>query len=86
MSEPLVKYAKRIQAGRVAVAEKRCTAWDIAIVEFADTIERTERERDEAIEAIACLHAEQNGPPLIHHEAAWNAAMAKAEAILGRRR
>jgi len=45
-------------------------------------LEVAERERDEARGVVACLHAEQNGPPLIHHEAAWNAAMARAEAVL----
>ena len=45
-------------------------------------IKELEQERDEARGVVACLHAEQNGPPLIHHEAAWNAAMARAEAVL----
>jgi len=59
---------------------------EVIALEVSQGLERnlvkTRGERDDAREAVACLHAEQNGPPLIQHEAAWNAAMAKAEAVL----
>jgi hypothetical protein len=38
VSDPLAKYAKRIQSGRDAIAVKRPTAWDVAVVEFADAL------------------------------------------------
>ena len=42
-----------------------------------------ERERDELREALEGLHDEQNGPPLERRAARWQAAMTKAEELLG---
>ena len=39
-------------------------------------------QRDALLEALQALYDEQNGPPLIRHQAAWEAAMEKARAAI----
>lgn len=41
-----------------------------------------EAQRDALLEALQALYDEQNGPPLIRHQAAWEAAMEKARAAI----
>ena len=43
---------------------------------------RAEAQRDVLLEALQALYDEQNGPPLIRHQAAWEAAMEKARAAI----
>ena len=43
---------------------------------------RAETQRDALLEALQALYDEQNGPPLIRHQAAWEAAMEKARAAI----
>lgn len=38
----------------------------------------------ELLQALRDLYEEQNGPPLIRHQASWEAAMAKAEELMQR--
>lgn len=45
-------------------------------------VERLRAERDEARQALDDLYTVQNGAPLYKYEAAWNAAMNRAAAIL----
>ena len=39
-------------------------------------------QRDALLEALQALYDEQQGPPLIRHQAAWEAAMQKARAAI----
>lgn len=47
---------------------------------IADTLQA---ENTALREALTDLHAVQNGPPLIRHQAEWEAAMTKTRAALG---
>jgi hypothetical protein len=58
VSDPLAKYAKRIQSGRDAIAVKRPTAWDVAVVEFADAL-LDSRARVKELEELLKLVDEQ---------------------------
>ena len=45
-----------------------------------------EAQRDLLLEALQALYDEQQGPPLIRHQAAWEAAMEKARAAIKKAR
>lgn len=52
------------------------------VSDAADELRRLHALNVELMEALQALYDEQNGPPLIRHEAQWQAAMDAARAAL----
>ena len=67
------------QIGRATAAE---AALQLTKATHALKLAAVEAQRDALLEALQALYDEQNGPPLIRHQAAWEAAMQKARAAI----
>ena len=66
-----------------AAAElRRLYAENERIGPLAERVLELKAQRDALLEALQALYDEQNGPPLIRHQAAWEAAMEKARAAI----
>ena len=66
-----------------AAAElRRLHAENERIGPLAERVLELKAQRDALLEALQALYDEQNGPPLIRHQAAWEAAMEKARAAI----
>ena len=67
--------------GRATAAE---AALQMTKTTRALKIAAVEAQRDALLEALQALYDEQQGPPLIRHQAAWEAAMEKARAAIAK--
>ena len=70
---------RRLHAENESLHEKYHTAIKQAITKRTNELLA---QRDALLEALQALYDEQNGPPLIRHQAAWEAAMEKARAAI----
>ena len=50
--------------------------------QLTEALLKAEAQRDALLEALQALYDEQQGPPLIRHQAAWEAAMQQARAAI----
>ena len=67
------------QIGRATAAE---AALQMTKATHALKIAAVEAQREVLLAALQALYDEQQGPPLIRHQAAWEAAMQKARAAI----
>ena len=67
------------QIGRATAAE---AALQMTKATHALKIAAVEAQRDALLEALQALYDEQNGPPLLRHQSAWEAAIEKARAAI----
>ena len=73
-----------VAAWSVATEQKLAHFFALAAAAELHCLAAVEAQRDALLEALQALYDEQQGPPLIRHQAAWEAAMQKARAAIAK--